>query len=237
MFYLVLIVVGLVSVRSLAVDLLPRIEFTQLTVRIQYPNVGPQEIEQLITDPVENAVSGLPNLERVTSDSSEGSSRVRLDFVRGTPLLLQLFAIFYLPPLLGIDLSPFASGVVGLGLNGGAYTAEILRGGIQALPRGQAESGRALGMSAFQTARRIVLPQVVANVLPALANEAAALIKASSLVSALALVELTRVGYQVVSRILRPTEIYVAVGALYLLINALVSSGAAVAHRRLLAHR
>ncbi|HEY1334430.1 MAG TPA: amino acid ABC transporter permease [Myxococcaceae bacterium] len=160
-----------------------------------------------------------------------------LDFVRGTPLLLQLFAIFYLPPLLGIDLSPFASGVVGLGLNGGAYAAEILRGGIQALPRGQAESGRALGMTAFQTARRIVLPQVVANVLPALANEAAALIKASSLVSALALVELTRVGYQVVSRILRPTEIYVAVGALYLVINALVSSGASLAHRRLLAHR
>jgi His/Glu/Gln/Arg/opine family amino acid ABC transporter permease subunit len=160
-----------------------------------------------------------------------------LDFVRGTPLLLQLFAIFYLPPLLGIDLSPFASGVLALGLNGGAYTAEILRGGIQALPRGQTESGRALGMSALQTARRIVLPQVVANVLPALANEAAALIKASSLVSALALVELTRVGYQVVSRILRPTEVYVTVGALYLLINALVSSGATLAHRRLAAYR
>jgi polar amino acid transport system permease protein len=160
-----------------------------------------------------------------------------LDFVRGTPLLLQLFAIFYLPPLLGIDLSPFASGVLALGLNGGAYTAEILRGGIQALPRGQTESGRALGMSALQAARRIVLPQVVANVLPALANEAAALIKASSLVSALALVELTRVGYQVVSRILRPTEVYVTVGALYLLINALVSSGATLAHRRLAAYR
>jgi polar amino acid transport system permease protein len=160
-----------------------------------------------------------------------------LDFVRGTPLLLQLFAIFYLPPLLGIDLSPFASGVLALGLNGGAYTAEILRGGIQALPRGQTESGRALGMSALQAARRIVLPQVVANVLPALANEVAALIKASSLVSALALVELTRVGYQVVSRILRPTEVYVTVGALYLLINALVSSGATLAHRRLAAYR
>jgi len=160
-----------------------------------------------------------------------------LDFVRGTPLLIQLFAIFYLPPLMGIDLSPFASGVVALGLNGGAYTAEILRGGIQALPKGQTESGRALGMSALQSARRIVLPQVVANVLPALANEAAALIKASSLVSALALVELTRVGYQVVSRILRPTEVYVTVGALYLLINAVVSSGATFAHRRLAAHR
>jgi polar amino acid transport system permease protein len=160
-----------------------------------------------------------------------------LDFVRGTPLLLQLFAIFYLPPLLGIDLSPFASGVIALGLNGGAYTAEILRGGIQALPRGQTESGRALGMSALQAARRIVLPQVLANVLPALANEAAALIKASSLVSALALVELTRVGYQVVSRILRPIEVYVTVGALYLLINALVSSAATLAHRRLAAYR
>jgi His/Glu/Gln/Arg/opine family amino acid ABC transporter permease subunit len=160
-----------------------------------------------------------------------------LDFVRGTPLLLQLFAIFYLPPLLGLDFSPFVSGVVALGLNGGAYTAEILRGGIQALPRGQTESGRALGMTAFQSARRIVLPQVVANVLPALANESAALIKASSLVSALALVELTRVGYQVVSRILRPTEVYVTVGVLYLLINAVVSSGAALAHRRLAAYR
>jgi polar amino acid transport system permease protein len=160
-----------------------------------------------------------------------------LDFVRGTPLLLQLFAIFYLPPLLGIDLSPFASGVIALGLNGGAYTAEILRGGIQALPRGQTESGRALGMTALQSARRIVLPQVVANVLPALANEAAALIKASSLVSALALVELTRVGYQVVSRVLRPTEVYLTVGALYLLMIAVVSSGAAFAHRRLAAYR
>jgi polar amino acid transport system permease protein len=160
-----------------------------------------------------------------------------LDFVRGTPLLLQLFAIFYLPPLLGLDLSPFVSGVVALGLNGGAYSAEILRGGIQALPRGQTESGRALGMTALQSVRRIVLPQVVANVLPALANESAALIKASSLVSALALVELTRVGYQVVSRVLRPTEVYMTVGALYLLINAVVSSGAALVHRRLVAYR
>src|SRR5262252_7130562 len=156
-----------------------------------------------------------------------------LDFVRGTPLLLQLFAIFYLPPLLGIDLSPFASGVVALGLNGGAYTAEILRGGIQALPRGQVESGRALGMSALQCARRIVLPQVVVDVLPALANEAAALVKASSLVSVLALIELTRVGFQIVGRVLRPAEVYVAVGALYLLMNAGVGYSAGLAQRRL----
>jgi hydrophobic/amphiphilic exporter-1 (mainly G- bacteria), HAE1 family len=84
MLYLVLIVVGLVSFYSLPVDLLPEVEFTQLTVRVRYPNVGPEEIEQIITDPVENAVAGLPNLERVTSRSSEGMSRVRLDFARGT---------------------------------------------------------------------------------------------------------------------------------------------------------
>jgi len=160
-----------------------------------------------------------------------------LDVVRGTPLLLQLFAIFYVPPLLGLDLSPFGSGVLALGLNGGAYAAEILRGGIQALPRGQVESGRALGMSALQCARRIVLPQAFVNVLPALANEAAALVKASSLVSVLALIELTRVGFQIVSRVLRPTEIYVAVGGLYLLMNALVGSAAGLAQRRLGAYR
>ncbi len=84
MVYLILIVVGIVSFRTLPVDLLPRIEFTQLTVRTRYANVGPAEIEQILTDPIENAVSGLPNLERITSQSEEGSSRVRLEFARGT---------------------------------------------------------------------------------------------------------------------------------------------------------
>jgi HAE1 family hydrophobic/amphiphilic exporter-1 len=84
MLYLMLVVIGAVSLRSLPVDLLPRVEFTELTVRVRYPNVGPHEIEEIITDPVENAVAGLPNLERVTSRSAEGWSRVRLEFARGT---------------------------------------------------------------------------------------------------------------------------------------------------------
>ena len=82
MVYLMLVVVGLVALRTLPVDLLPKIEFTELTVRVRYPNVGPEEIEQIITDPIENAVSGLPNLERITSQSEEGSSRIRLRFGR-----------------------------------------------------------------------------------------------------------------------------------------------------------
>lgn len=84
MLYLMLVVVGVVALRSLPVDLLPEVEFTQLTVRVGYPNVGPAEIEQIVTEPIENAVSGLPNLERVTSQSEQGSSRVRLEFARGT---------------------------------------------------------------------------------------------------------------------------------------------------------
>ncbi len=86
MVYLILIVVGVVSLRILPVDLLPRIEFTELTVRTRYPDVGPEEVEQIITDPIENAVSGLPNLERITSNSEEGSSRIRLRFARGTSI-------------------------------------------------------------------------------------------------------------------------------------------------------
>ena len=84
MAFAILLVLGIVSFRSLPVDLLPEIEFTQLTVRTSYPNVGPEEIEQVITDPIENAVSGLPNLEQVDSRSQEGGSWVSLRFARGT---------------------------------------------------------------------------------------------------------------------------------------------------------
>jgi HAE1 family hydrophobic/amphiphilic exporter-1 len=86
MVYLILIILGIVSFRTLPIDLLPKVEFTQLTVRLDYPNVGPEEIEQIITDRIENAVAGLPNLERVTSQSEEGSSRVGLEFARGTDI-------------------------------------------------------------------------------------------------------------------------------------------------------
>jgi hydrophobic/amphiphilic exporter-1 (mainly G- bacteria), HAE1 family len=86
MAYLILLVVGVVSWRSLPVDLLPKVEFTQLNVRVRYPNVGPQEIEQIITNRIENVVAGLPNLERLGSFSEEGMSRIRLDFARGTDL-------------------------------------------------------------------------------------------------------------------------------------------------------
>jgi HAE1 family hydrophobic/amphiphilic exporter-1 len=84
MVFLILVVLGIVSFRNLPVDLLPQIEYTSLTVSVDYPNVGPEEIEQIITDPIENEIAGLPNLERITSFSEEGSTRIRLQFARGT---------------------------------------------------------------------------------------------------------------------------------------------------------
>ncbi len=86
MFYLVVVTIGIVGLRYLPVDLLPKIEFPRLAVWVGYPNVGPEEIESIITDPLENALSGIPNLERMTSSSTEGRSVVRLEFARGTDL-------------------------------------------------------------------------------------------------------------------------------------------------------
>jgi HAE1 family hydrophobic/amphiphilic exporter-1 len=86
MAFLIFIVLGLVCFRSLPVDLLPQVELTRLTVRVSYPNVGPEEIEKILTDPIENVVSGLPNLERITSRSEEGSARITLEFARGTDI-------------------------------------------------------------------------------------------------------------------------------------------------------
>lgn len=84
MAFLIFIVLGVVCFRSLPVDLLPQVELTRLTVRVGYPNVGPEEIEKILTDPIENAVSGVPNLERITSRSEEGRARITLEFARGT---------------------------------------------------------------------------------------------------------------------------------------------------------
>ena len=84
MFYLVILTVGVVGYMALPVDLLPPIEMSRLTVYSRYSNVGPEEIEQIITDQIENAVSGVPNVERITSRSSEGFSRVSLEFAKGT---------------------------------------------------------------------------------------------------------------------------------------------------------
>jgi His/Glu/Gln/Arg/opine family amino acid ABC transporter permease subunit len=160
-----------------------------------------------------------------------------VDVIRGTPLLVQIFGVYYVLPWIGLDLSAFQAAILALGLNSGAYQAEIVRGGIQALHRGQIEAARCVGMTYLQSLRRIVLPQVILNILPALTNEASGLIKGSSLVSVLAVIELTRVGQQLVASVLRPLEIYGFVALMYLCMHLVLSQLSVKIEARLATYR
>ena len=116
-----------------------------------------------------------------------------IEIIRGTPLLIQLFIIFYGLPTIGIRLSPFWAAVLGLGVNYSAYEAENYRAEIQAIPKGHHDAAIALGLTRAQTIRKIVLPQAVRLVIPPVTNDFIALLKDSSLVSVITMVELTKV--------------------------------------------
>ncbi len=124
-------------------------------------------------------------------------STVYVEFVRGTPVLIQLFFIFYGLPSVGIKLSPFWAGAIGLGLNYAAYEAEIYRTGLFAIPRTQWEAALALGMTRWQAMREVILPQAIRVVIPPINNDFISLLKDSSLVSIITMVDLTKVYGQV----------------------------------------
>jgi polar amino acid transport system substrate-binding protein len=115
-----------------------------------------------------------------------------IEVIRGTPLLIQLFIIFYGLPSIGIRFSPLWAAVTGLGINYAAYEAENYRAGIQSIPRGQLDAALALGLTRIQTIRKIVLPQAIRLVIPPVTNDFIALLKDSSLVSVITMVELTK---------------------------------------------
>lgn len=116
-----------------------------------------------------------------------------------------------------LDMPRFQTGVIALSLNSGAYVAETIRGALTAVPAGQIEAARALGMATPLTWRRIILPQVFFLSLPPLAVEFTSLLKASALLSVIAVVELTRTAQQIISNTYQPIEIWVVTGALYFL--------------------
>jgi polar amino acid transport system substrate-binding protein len=142
-----------------------------------------------------------------------------VEFLRGTPLMLQLYFIFFLLPEIGIVLPAFATAVLGLAVNYSAYEAEIYRAGLQAVPKGQLEAGLSLGMSRWQAIRRIVVPQAVRIVVPPVVNDFIALFKDTSVCSAVTLVELTK-RFSVLSMSTQATVELMAVTALlYLLMS------------------
>jgi len=142
--------------------------------------------------------------------------------IRGTPLLLQiLFVWLALPPLLpeGVELSDFACAAIALSLNVGAYNTECVRAGILAVPHGQVEAARALGLTPLQTFIDVILPQSMRVALPALANNLASLVKDSSLAYAISVVELTMVGYRVQAESYQPIPVFITVAAIYLILT------------------
>ena len=138
----------------------------------------------------------------------------------GTPLLLQLYLIYFGLVQIGIDLSAFAAGVIGLSLHFAVYNSEAIRAGIVAVDRGQHEASRSLGLGLWQTMRKVILPQALRNVTPALGNNMIALLKESSLVSIIGVMELTLSAQRAISETFRPFEFYIAAGAMYYVLNA-----------------
>lgn len=146
-----------------------------------------------------------------------------IEVIRGTPLLLQLFYIYYALPDVGIRLPAFQAGVAGLSLNFGAYLAELFRAGIQSIETGQTQAARSLGMTTAQTMRFVVLPQAFRVIFPALGNYALVLVKDSSLVAVLSVRELMRTGELLASSTFQTMKIFTLVGLIYLVVSYALS--------------
>lgn len=144
-----------------------------------------------------------------------------IEFFRGTPLLVQLFIIYFgLPSLPFIQPMPaFWAGVVGLTVYVGAYYAEIIRGAFNAIPNGQTEAAQVLGLRPVQSYRFVLLPQAVRNAVPALGNQFISLIKDSTLVSVITVNELLLTGRNVISRTFEPMTVYMAIAFIYLILS------------------
>lgn len=144
---------------------------------------------------------------------------IYIEVVRGTPLLIQLYFIFYGLPNMGVQLSPFLAAVLGLGLNYAAYEAENYRAGLDGVPRGQMEAALALGMTRRQGLRYVVIPQAFRLVIPPITNDFISLLKDSSLVSVITMVELTKVYSQLATTYFDYLGLGLMVAALYLLLG------------------
>ena len=159
-------------------------------------------------------------------------ARGYLELIRNTPLLIQLYVIYFvLGPILGWE--RLTTAVVGLALFQGAYTAEIFRAGLLAIPRGQVEAGESLGLTRWDNYRYIILPQVIRHMMPPLTNEAVSLIKNSSIVSVIAIFDLTTEGRNLIAETFLTFEIWLTVAAIYLAVTIALSFAAAVAERKM----
>jgi polar amino acid transport system permease protein len=153
-------------------------------------------------------------------------SRSYIELIRNTPLLVQIYLLYFVfGPVIGLD--RFATAILALSLFQGAYTAEIFRAGLNSVSNGQFEAAKSLGLSNYYTYKDVILPQVLQKTLPSLTNEIVSLIKNSSIVSVMAIFDLTTEGRNIVSETAMPFEIWFTVAAIYLLLTLSLSALAA----------
>jgi polar amino acid transport system permease protein len=147
------------------------------------------------------------------------TSRWAVEFIRSTPLLVQIYVLFYVLPHYGITLTPFATGVLALGVHYGAYTSEVYRAGIESVPRGQWDAAAALSLSPQRTFLRVILPQAIPPVVPALGNYLVAMFKDTPLLSTITVLELLYTAKDIGSETFRYLEPLTIVGVLFLIVS------------------
>ncbi|MGI9824140.1 amino acid ABC transporter permease [Agromyces sp. Marseille-Q5079] len=162
-----------------------------------------------------------------------GAARFYISVIRGTPLLVQLFVIFYGMPAIGIVLDPWPSAIIAFSLNVGGYGAEIIRAAILSVPKGQWEAGYTIGMGRGTTLRRIILPQAARVSVPPLSNTFISLVKDTSLASLILVTELFRVSEEIAAFSQEFMLIYLEAALIYWLFCLVLSSGQSVIERRL----
>lgn len=156
-----------------------------------------------------------------------------VELFRGTPLLVQIFMIYFaLPMVIGQSINPYVAAVTACSINSGAYVSEIFRAGIQSIDKGQMEASRSLGLTWAQTMRYIVMPQAFKAIIPPLGNEFIAMMKDTSLVSVIGFEELTRRGQLIIARTYGSFEIWTAVAIIYLIMTLSISQLVAFLERR-----
>jgi len=152
-------------------------------------------------------------------------SRAYVSVFRGTPALIQLFLLYFGGPQVGIHLDPFAAGVIGLGVNIGAYMCESIRGAIISVDKGQVEAGRCLGMGHVQVMRKVILPQAARMMVRPLGVNSIALIKGSAIVSTISVLELSYTAHRYISSTYKPFEMFILASVFYLIIVSIFSYG------------
>jgi len=155
-----------------------------------------------------------------------------IELFRNTPFIIQVFLLYYVLPFYGLRLPAEQVGVLALAAFGSAYFAEVIRGGIDAVPSGQMESARAIGMSDLQAMRHIVLPQSLAIILPPLTNQMLSLIKESAILSTITVQEMTMTAIRVQGETFRPFEAFIMIALLYWLLNEVVATAMRALERR-----